>query len=123
MRPLEYGLKLRSTQRYSRCLFGICCAVYCLCQDLYGHFGSGKGDESTSFGFYLDIQEPPNCIMFSSPNSGQESCTCLMYYATSFQPQVYKEVYIGRWRKVNMLRSASGTTPPMKTCKTYTDLS
>ncbi|XP_070682048.1 uncharacterized protein [Malus domestica] len=72
---------LRSTQRYSRCLFGICCAVYCLCQDLYGHFGSGKGDESTSFGFYLDIQEPPNCIMFSSPNSGQESCTCLMYYA------------------------------------------
>ncbi|KAB2616979.1 hypothetical protein D8674_012848 [Pyrus ussuriensis x Pyrus communis] len=44
----------------------------------------------------------------------------LAQQATSFQPQVYKEVYIGRWRKVNMLRSASGTTPPMKT---YTDLS
>ncbi|XP_050158552.1 protein SABRE-like isoform X12 [Malus sylvestris] len=44
----------------------------------------------------------------------------LAQQATSFQPQVYKEVYIGRWRKVNMLRSASGTTPPMKT---FTDLS
>ncbi|TQE08015.1 hypothetical protein C1H46_006289 [Malus baccata] len=70
MRPLEYGLKLRSTQRYSGRLFGFCCAVYCLCQ----------GDESTSFCFYPDIQEASNCIMFSSPNSGQESCACLMYY-------------------------------------------
>lgn len=40
--------------------------------------------------------------------------------ATSFQPQVYKDVYIGKWRKVHLLRSASGTTPPMKT---FTDLS
>lgn len=35
--------------------------------------------------------------------------------ATCFQPQVYQDVFIGRWRKVCMLRSASGTTPPMKT--------
>ncbi|WJX58042.1 hypothetical protein P8452_43540 [Trifolium repens] len=30
-----------------------------------------------------------------------------------------QDVYVGRWRKVFMLRSASGTTPPMKT---YSDL-
>uniref|UniRef100_A0A7N0UUA0 FMP27/BLTP2/Hobbit GFWDK motif-containing RBG unit domain-containing protein n=1 Tax=Kalanchoe fedtschenkoi TaxID=63787 RepID=A0A7N0UUA0_KALFE len=35
--------------------------------------------------------------------------------ATCFQPQIRQDVYIGKWRKVNMLRSASGTTPPMKT--------
>ncbi|KAL6176770.1 hypothetical protein ACLB2K_053403 [Fragaria x ananassa] len=40
--------------------------------------------------------------------------------ATSFQPQVHKYVYIGKWRKVHLLRSAPGTTPPMKT---FTDLS
>ncbi|KAM5575295.1 protein SABRE [Rosa sericea] len=40
--------------------------------------------------------------------------------ATSFQPQVHKDVYIGKWRKVHLLRSATGTTPPMKT---FTDLS
>lgn len=39
--------------------------------------------------------------------------------ATSFQPQIHQDVFIGRWRKVRMLRSASGTTPPMKT---YSDL-
>ncbi|KAK7321271.1 hypothetical protein VNO77_31751 [Canavalia gladiata] len=33
--------------------------------------------------------------------------------------QVLQDVYVGRWRKVCMLRSASGTTPPMKT---YSDL-
>nr|XP_025666597.1 protein SABRE isoform X5 [Arachis hypogaea] len=42
-----------------------------------------------------------------------------VYHATSFQPQIYQDVYVGRWRKVQMLRSASGTTPPMKT---YSDL-
>lgn len=35
--------------------------------------------------------------------------------ATCFQPQIHQDVYIGRWRKVHILRSASGTTPPMKT--------
>eukprot|EP01018_Ginkgo_biloba_P039836 Gb_21610 [translate_table: standard] len=34
--------------------------------------------------------------------------------ATSFQPQVLQDVYIGRWHKVEMLRSLSGTTPPFK---------
>ncbi|XP_051126536.1 protein SABRE-like [Andrographis paniculata] len=39
----------------------------------------------------------------------------LAQQATCFQPQVHQDVYIGRWRKVDILRSASGTTPPMKT--------
>ncbi|XP_031494507.1 protein SABRE isoform X2 [Nymphaea colorata] len=39
--------------------------------------------------------------------------------ATCFQPQIQQDVFIGRWRRVSMLRSASGTTPPMKT---YSDL-
>ncbi|KAJ1424736.1 FMP27, GFWDK domain [Sesbania bispinosa] len=43
----------------------------------------------------------------------------LAQQATSFQPQIYQDIYVGRWRKVRMLRSASGTTPPMKT---YSDL-
>uniref|UniRef100_A0A1J3J5Z2 FMP27/BLTP2/Hobbit GFWDK motif-containing RBG unit domain-containing protein n=1 Tax=Noccaea caerulescens TaxID=107243 RepID=A0A1J3J5Z2_NOCCA len=39
----------------------------------------------------------------------------LAQQATAFQPQVSHDVYIGRWRKVQMLRSAGGTTPGMKT--------
>ncbi|KAK4850773.1 hypothetical protein QYF36_009700 [Acer negundo] len=55
-----------------------------------------------------------------SATSGKcEGLLVLAQQATCFQPQVYQDVFIGRWRKVRMLRSASGTTPPMKT---YTDL-
>ncbi|XP_024963466.1 protein SABRE isoform X2 [Cynara cardunculus var. scolymus] len=43
----------------------------------------------------------------------------LAQQATPFQPQILHDVYIGRWRKVQMYRSVSGTTPPMKT---YLDL-
>ncbi|KAI3491193.1 hypothetical protein L1887_44439 [Cichorium endivia] len=43
----------------------------------------------------------------------------LAQQATPFQPQMLHDVYIGRWRKVQMYRSVSGTTPPMKT---YLDL-
>ncbi|XP_065044089.1 protein SABRE-like isoform X1 [Musa acuminata AAA Group] len=39
--------------------------------------------------------------------------------ATCFQPQIHQDVFVGRWRRVCMLRSASGTTPPMKM---YSDL-
>ncbi|KAL4556533.1 hypothetical protein LXL04_039189 [Taraxacum kok-saghyz] len=39
----------------------------------------------------------------------------LAQQATPFQPQTLHEVYIGKWRKVEMYRSAGGTTPPMKT--------
>ncbi|XP_010440972.1 PREDICTED: protein KINKY POLLEN isoform X2 [Camelina sativa] len=48
-----------------------------------------------------------------------EGLLVLAQQATAFQPQVIHDVYIGRWRKVQMLRSASGTTPAMKT---YLDL-
>ncbi|KAL7583710.1 hypothetical protein Lser_V15G44672 [Lactuca serriola] len=39
----------------------------------------------------------------------------LAQQATPFQPQSLQEVYIGKWRKVEMYRSVGGTTPPMKT--------
>ncbi|PIA56244.1 hypothetical protein AQUCO_00700527v1 [Aquilegia coerulea] len=48
-----------------------------------------------------------------------EGRVVLAQQATAFQPQMRQDVYIGRWRKVGMLRSVSGTTPPMKT---YSDL-
>ncbi|XP_058747798.1 protein SABRE-like isoform X1 [Vicia villosa] len=51
-----------------------------------------------------------------SGNSGKcKGCLVLAQQATSFQPQILQDVYVGRWRKVCLLRSASGTTPPMKT--------
>ncbi|WOG92852.1 hypothetical protein DCAR_0312129 [Daucus carota subsp. sativus] len=55
-----------------------------------------------------------------SATSGRcEGRLVLAQQATCFQAQVTQDVYVGRWRKVCMLRSASGTTPPMKT---YLDL-
>lgn len=48
-----------------------------------------------------------------------EGRVVLAQQATPFQPQILHDVYIGRWRKVQMYRSVSGTTPPMKT---YLDL-
>ncbi|XP_077234098.1 protein SABRE-like isoform X2 [Tasmannia lanceolata] len=38
----------------------------------------------------------------------------LAQQATCFQPQIQQDVFVGKWRKVRMLRSASGTTPPLK---------
>ncbi|KAK4274188.1 hypothetical protein QN277_017454 [Acacia crassicarpa] len=57
--------------------------------------------------------------LFSGSTSKCEGCLVLAQQATCFQPQIFQDVYVGRWRKVSMLRSAGGTTPPMKT---YTDL-
>ncbi|XP_071741750.1 protein SABRE [Rutidosis leptorrhynchoides] len=48
-----------------------------------------------------------------------EGRVVLAQQATPFQPQILHDVYIGRHRKVQMYRSVSGTTPPMKT---YLDL-
>ncbi|CAN0873523.1 Protein SABRE [Linum grandiflorum] len=61
---------------------------------------------------------------YSYPLLGATSGKCqgrlvLAQQATCFQPQVAQDVFIGRWRKVSMLRSATGTTPPMKS---YFDL-
>ncbi|XP_015579784.2 protein SABRE [Ricinus communis] len=57
--------------------------------------------------------------LFAATAGKCEGCVVLAQQATPFQPQIYQDVFIGRWRKVCMLRSASGTTPPMKT---YFDL-
>ncbi|KAL5074890.1 hypothetical protein RYX36_013874 [Vicia faba] len=57
--------------------------------------------------------------LFSGSSGKCEGRLVLAQQATSFQPQIYQDVYVGRWRKVRMLRSASGTTPPIKT---YSDL-
>ncbi|KAL0718645.1 hypothetical protein Bca4012_067968 [Brassica carinata] len=55
-----------------------------------------------------------------SGTSGKcEGRIVLAQQATCFQPQISQEVFVGRWRKVRMFRSATGTTPPMKT---YSDL-
>lgn len=57
--------------------------------------------------------------MLSATSGKCEGCLVLAQQATPFQPQMRQDVYVGKWRKVNLLRSASGTTPPMKT---YLDL-
>ncbi|KAF8377399.1 hypothetical protein HHK36_030776 [Tetracentron sinense] len=57
--------------------------------------------------------------LFSATAGKCEGRVVLAQQATYFQPQIHQDVFIGRWRKVRMLRSASGTTPPMKT---YFDL-
>ncbi|KAM6552475.1 hypothetical protein CsatB_013237 [Cannabis sativa] len=57
--------------------------------------------------------------LFSATSGKCEGRVVLAQQATCFQPQIYQDVFIGKWRKVRMLRSASGTTPPMKT---YSDL-
>ncbi|KAJ1421322.1 FMP27, GFWDK domain [Sesbania bispinosa] len=57
--------------------------------------------------------------LFSGSSGKCEGRLVLAQQATTFQPQIRQDVYIGRWRKVCMLRSATGTTPPMKS---YLDL-
>ncbi|GAB4839472.1 hypothetical protein Ancab_028995 [Ancistrocladus abbreviatus] len=57
--------------------------------------------------------------LFSASSGKCEGRLVLAQQATCFQPQIRQDVYVGRWRKVQLLRSASGTTPPMKT---YADL-
>ncbi|MCD9641027.1 hypothetical protein HAX54_026841 [Datura stramonium] len=53
-------------------------------------------------------------------NSGRcEGRLIMAQQAVPFQPQMQQNVFIGRWRKVRLLRSLTGTTPPMKT---YLDL-
>ncbi|KAL3504883.1 hypothetical protein ACH5RR_034724 [Cinchona calisaya] len=59
------------------------------------------------------------CPLFSGTSGRCEGRLILAQQATCFQPQIRQNVFVGRWRKVCMFRSASGTTPPMKT---YCDL-
>ncbi|KAG6585348.1 Protein SABRE, partial [Cucurbita argyrosperma subsp. sororia] len=53
--------------------------------------------------------------LFAATSGKCEGCLVMAQQATCFQPQIYQDVYVGKWRKVQMLRSASGTTPAMKT--------
>ncbi|XP_010277543.1 PREDICTED: protein SABRE [Nelumbo nucifera] len=57
--------------------------------------------------------------LFCASSGKCDGRVVLAQQATCFQPQIQQDVFIGRWRKVCMLRSASGTTPPLKT---YSDL-
>ncbi|CAI9116131.1 OLC1v1017206C1 [Oldenlandia corymbosa var. corymbosa] len=59
------------------------------------------------------------CPLFAGTSGRCEGRLVLAQQATCFQPQIRQNVFVGRWRKVCMLRSASGTTPPVKT---YCDL-
>ncbi|KAJ0982380.1 hypothetical protein J5N97_010635 [Dioscorea zingiberensis] len=57
--------------------------------------------------------------LFAATAGKCKGCVVLAQQATCFQPQIVQDVYVGKWRRVQLLRSASGTTPPMKT---YSDL-
>ncbi|KAG9440183.1 hypothetical protein H6P81_020348 [Aristolochia fimbriata] len=57
--------------------------------------------------------------IFSAAGGKCEGCVVLAQQATYFQPQIQQDVFVGKWRRVRVLRSASGTTPALKT---YTDL-
>ncbi|XP_017701995.3 protein SABRE-like isoform X2 [Phoenix dactylifera] len=57
--------------------------------------------------------------LFSGTAGKCQGRVVLAQQATCFQPQMQQDVFVGRWWRVRMLRSASGTTPPMKT---YYDL-
>lgn len=52
--------------------------------------------------------------MLSASMGKCEGSIIFAQQATAFPPQVLQDVYIGRWHKVEMLRSMSGTTPPLK---------
>ncbi|KAJ1294163.1 hypothetical protein BS78_01G124900 [Paspalum vaginatum] len=52
--------------------------------------------------------------LFSSLSGKCQGRIVLAQQATCFQPQIHQDLYIGRWQKVKMLRSASGTTPAVK---------
>lgn len=52
--------------------------------------------------------------MLSASGGRCDGQIILARQATCFSKQVIQEVYMGRWRKLIMLRSQSGTTPPFK---------
>ncbi|KAJ3673403.1 hypothetical protein LUZ60_006777 [Juncus effusus] len=43
-----------------------------------------------------------------------DGCIVLAQQATYFQPQILQDVFVGKYWKVRLFRSASGTTPPVK---------
>ncbi|TYH17963.1 hypothetical protein ES288_A05G232900v1 [Gossypium darwinii] len=105
-------------------------SYYLACQRLKQSEGSGACREGFQAGFkpstartsLLAVSATELDVTLTRIDGGDDGMIEVLKQldpATCFQPQISHDVFIGRWRKVRMLRSASGTTPPMKT---YSDL-
>ncbi|KAG0551097.1 hypothetical protein BDA96_01G394300 [Sorghum bicolor] len=79
-------------------------------------YGSNFSLKTKSLSAYLRDYTFP---LFSGSNGKCDGRLVLAQQATCFQPQVRQDVYVGKWWRVNLLRSATGYTPPMKT---YADI-
>ncbi|XP_062211296.1 protein ABERRANT POLLEN TRANSMISSION 1-like isoform X2 [Phragmites australis] len=79
-------------------------------------YGSNFNLKTRSLSVYLRDYTFP---LFSGTSGKCDGRLVLAQQATCFQPQVRQDVYVGKWWRVNLLRSATGYTPPMKT---YADL-
>ncbi|KAL6649941.1 hypothetical protein ACP70R_014165 [Stipagrostis hirtigluma subsp. patula] len=79
-------------------------------------YGSNFKLKTKSLSVYLRDYTFP---LFSGTLGKCDGRLVLAQQATTFQPQVRQDVYVGKWWRVNLLRSATGYTPPMKT---YCDL-
>ncbi|CAL4930998.1 unnamed protein product [Urochloa decumbens] len=75
-------------------------------------YGSNFTLKTRSLSAYLRDYAFP---LFSGTSGKCDGRLVLGQQATCFQPQVRQDVYVGKWWKVNLLRSATGYTPPMKT--------
>ncbi|KAG8063345.1 hypothetical protein GUJ93_ZPchr0003g18208 [Zizania palustris] len=79
-------------------------------------YGSNFTLKTKSLTVYLRDYTFP---LFSGTSGKCVGRLVLAQQATCFQPQVRQDVYVGKWWRVNLLRSATGYTPPMKT---YADI-
>ncbi|OEL36899.1 Protein ABERRANT POLLEN TRANSMISSION 1 [Dichanthelium oligosanthes] len=75
-------------------------------------YGSNFTLKTRSLSAYLRDYAFP---LFSGTSGKCDGRLVLGQQATCFQPQVRQDVYVGKWWRVNLLRSATGYTPPMKT--------
>ncbi|KAG2540710.1 protein ABERRANT POLLEN TRANSMISSION 1 isoform X2 [Panicum virgatum] len=79
-------------------------------------YGSNFTLKTRSLSAYLRDYAFP---LFAGTSGKCDGRLVLGQQATTFQPQVRQDVYVGKWWRVNLLRSATGYTPPMKT---YADI-
>ncbi|KAM0879685.1 hypothetical protein ACQ4PT_034073 [Festuca glaucescens] len=75
-------------------------------------YGSNLTLKAKSLSAYIRDYTFP---LFSGTSAKCNGRLVLGQQATTFQPQVRQDVYVGKWWRVNLLRSATGYTPPMKT--------
>ncbi|KAM0897907.1 hypothetical protein ACQ4PT_022264 [Festuca glaucescens] len=85
-----------------------------VCQEKAIPFSRLYGSDIALLAGSLVIQVRDYTSLFSATSGKCEGRVVLAQQATCFQPQIHQDVYIGRWHKVTMLRSASGTTPAIK---------